>query len=106
MFLPRIYYGNLTAPELKVRAFYFATPLRGITWNPLRREDSKGNISDLPVTPHTAVRISTKDNKRVQLYFNTLLIKDSTITGSKSHFFNAPVTPIIFGDITKIEIQK
>lgn len=60
----------------------------------------------LNVNRHTGVRITQKTGKRTTFYFNTLLLKDSTITGSKTHFFTAKIKPIQFANIEKIELQK
>ena len=68
--------------------------------------DKNEHAHTIPVTMHTGVRITTNTGKRTTFYFNTLLLKDSTITGSKTHFFNASIRPIKFADITKIELQK
>jgi hypothetical protein len=58
------------------------------------------------VTNRTSVRITLADSSRTTFYFNTLLIKDSTISGSKTHFFEAHIRPIKLRDIAKIELQK
>jgi hypothetical protein len=65
-----------------------------------------GKEVDLPVTNRTGVRITKNDNSKTTFYFNTLIIKDSSIVGSKTHFFNAAITPIKFSDISKIEILE
>src|SRR5258706_7194998 len=67
-------------------------------------QNQKENV--IPVTRRTGVRITKQDGTRTTFYFDTLLLKDSTISGSKTHFFNAPIHPIRLGDIRKIEIQK
>jgi hypothetical protein len=60
----------------------------------------------IPVTNHTGVRITKKDGTRKTFYFDTLLIKDSTINGKKSHFVGIDIKPIILDDISKIELQR
>ncbi len=68
--------------------------------------DKNGKEIELPVTNRTGVKITKTDNSKTTFYFNTLLIKDSSIVGSKTHFFNAKVKPIKLSDISKIEIMK
>ena len=68
--------------------------------------DKNGKEKLITVTNRTGVRITKTDNSKVSFYFNTLLIKDSAIVGSKTHFLNAKVTPIKFSEISKIEIMK
>lgn len=68
--------------------------------------DNNGKEKEITVTNRTGVRITKIDKSKVTFYFNTLLIKDSSIVGSKTHFFNEQVKPIKFSDISKIEIMK
>ena len=68
--------------------------------------DKKEASHTFPVTRHMGVRITQNSGKRTTFYFNTLLLQDSTINGSKTHFFNARIKPIKFADIRKIELQR
>ena len=68
--------------------------------------DKHGKEKEITVTNRTGVRITKNDNSKTTFYFNTLLIKDSSITGSKTHFLNGKVKPIKFSDISKIEIME
>lgn len=68
--------------------------------------DKNGKETVIPVTNRTSVRITRIDSSRTTFYFNTLLIQDSTISGSKTHFFEAHFKPIKLQEIAKIEIQK
>ncbi len=68
--------------------------------------DKNEHEHTIPLTRSTGVRITKKDGKKTTFYFNTLLLKDSTITGSKTHFFTARIRPIYFADIAKIQLQK
>ena len=65
-----------------------------------------GKEKEITITNRTAVRITKTDNSSTTFYFNTLLIKDSSIVGSKTHFFNGKVKPIKFSEISKIEIME
>ena len=67
--------------------------------------DKNGHEHNLPVTNHTSVKITRKDGKKTTFYFDTLLLKDSTITGNKTHFIKSNIKPIYFADITGIELQ-
>ena len=88
------------------RGFLFPNAIKGNNLDSLTCFDKKGNKHTIPVTPHTAIRITKTDNKRTQIYFDTIILKDSTITGSKSHFIKMTIDPIKFSEIAKIEIQK
>jgi hypothetical protein len=63
-----------------------------------------GKEIEIPVTNRTGIRITKNDNSKTTFYFNTLMIKDSSIVGSKTHFFNASINPIKFSEISKMEI--
>jgi len=100
-----------THPETK-RNFIIAFPLifpGSVTGNSLTEIkvlDDKNVVHTIPVTNHTGVRITKKDGTRKTFYFDTLLIKDSTINGKKSHFVGLDIKPIKLDDILKIELQR
>ena len=100
-----------TKKETKLN-FIFAYPLifpGVVTGNNLReircldKNEQKVNIN---ITNHTGVRITKKDGKRKTFYFDTLLVQDSVINGSESHFLGLTIKPIKLNDIEKIELQK
>ena len=67
----------------------------------------KGNRpTDISINHRTSIRIHLTNHTRQTFYLNTVTLTDSTVGGSKTHFFNAPVKAIKFGDISKIEIFK
>ena len=78
--------------------------VKGNTLVSVKCIDKNGKELVLPVTNRTGVRIYTKDNSKKTFYFNTLLIKDNLIYGSKTHFVNAQIDPIKLSDIKEIEI--
>ena len=101
--------SNTEKKKVKIVIFPYYFFIDAVTGNDLREirvEDKNGQEKTIPVTYRTGVRITTNDNSRTTFYFNTLLLKDSTITGGKTHFFNAHIKPINFKDISKIELQK
>ena len=94
--------------ENVIIAFPFFLPFE-VTGNDLREIkclDNNGNEVVLPVTNHTGVRITKKDGSRKTFYFDTLLIKDSTISGRKSHLIGTDIKPINLNDIQNIELQR
>ena len=68
--------------------------------------DKKEKEKTLEITSHTGIRITENNGNRTTFYFNTLLLKDSFITGKKSVFLNMNIKPINLNSISKIEIQK
>ena len=86
--------------------FFFYGSVYGNDISTLKVYDKDEKEYFINVDNHTGVRITKKDSSRRTFYFNTLLIKDSAITGSKTHFFEWQITPIRLDDILKIEIQK
>lgn len=67
--------------------------------------DKNGNFSEILVTNKTAIRLTNSNGKRVQLYFDSVFLRDSLIYGSKSHFITLPITPLNIDSLVKIEIQ-
>ena len=98
-------------PETK-KNFIIALPLvfpgivEGNSLTEIKVLDQHDAEHTIPVTSHTGVRITTKDGKKRTFYFDTLLIKDSTINGKKSHFVGLDVKPVKLSDIDKIELQR
>jgi len=85
---------------------FFPGVAEGTDLKEVKVYDKKGQPVIIPLTDHTGVKITKNDSSHVIFYFNTLEIKDSTITGSKTHFFEWRVTPIKLKDVARIEIQK
>lgn len=89
------------------KGFLFASDaVKGNDLKTIKCVDKNGKDKDIPVTNRTGIRITKLDKSKTSLYFNTILIKDSAITGSKTHFFNALIKPIRLSEISKIEIMK
>ncbi len=89
------------------KGYLFATDaVKGNDLKSIKCVDKNGKEIEIAVTNRTGVRIIKNDGTKTTFYFNTLLIKDSSITGSKTHFFNAKITPIKFSEISKIEIME
>ena len=80
-----------------------------VTGNSLRQVsvlDKNETPCVIPVTGRTGVRITKKDGTRKTFYFDTLIIKDSLITGKNDHFIGVAIRPINLNNIEKIELQK
>jgi hypothetical protein len=100
-----------TQPERKVNVI-IALPLffRGEVMGNSLKEVSVLDKNDkevvLPVTRHMGIRITQKDGKRNTFYFDTLILRDSLITGKKDHFFGINLNPINLNNVQKIELQR
>ncbi|MGC4059176.1 MAG: hypothetical protein QM743_13820 [Chitinophagaceae bacterium] len=98
-------------PETK-RNYFGVFPLLfqgSVTGNSLRRIkvlDKNNKVRVLRITNHTGIKLTTLDGKSRRFVFDTLLIKDSTITGNRSHIFRLDIKPVKLTDIAKIEIQR
>jgi len=86
--------------------FFFAGSVKGNSLKTVHCVDKDGKEYFLSVNERMGIRITTKDSTRRTFYFDTLLIQDSTITGSKTHFFEWQIKPIKLDDVVKLEIQK
>ncbi len=85
---------------------FFPGVAEGTDLKEVKVYDQDGHPVTIPLTDHTGVRITKTDSSHVTFYFNTLEIKDSTITGSKSHFVEWRFKPIKLKDVVRIEVQK
>jgi hypothetical protein len=94
--------GNIVS-----KGYLLATgAVKGNDLKTIKCVDKNGKEKEITVTNRTGVRITKNDNSKTTFYFNTLLIKDSSIVGSKTHFFNDKIKPIKLSDIRKIEIME
>lgn len=102
-------------PEKKINyivAFTIAAPIffpvvvTGNSLTEIKVLDKNERECTIPVTRLTGVRITKKDGTRKTFYFDTLLVKDSTITGKNDHVFGVNITPINLNNINKIELQN
>lgn len=71
----------------------------------LNCKDKNGKDVTLTITTHTGIRLTDNIGRRVQLYFDSVFLRDSLVYGSKSHFITLPVTPMNIDKLVKIEIQ-
>jgi len=100
--------------DTKLERKYIYTPslpfipfsVDGNSLHQLKCVDKNGKEATIDVSNRTSVRITLADSSHKTFYFNTLLLKDSTITGSKTHFFEMHIKPILLRDVVKIEVQK
>ena len=86
--------------------FYMGGMVLGNDLREIKCLDKNGTQNTIPLTTHTSVRITQKDSSRTTFYFNTLVIKDSLILGSKSHFAQLNIQPINLNKVALIEIRK
>jgi hypothetical protein len=71
----------------------------------LKCKDKNGNDVIFIVKPQTGIRLTDSSGRMIQLYFDSVFLRDSLVYGSKSHFITLPVTPMNVNKLTKIEIQ-
>jgi hypothetical protein len=67
--------------------------------------DKTGKSTQINVTAKTAIRLTNSKGKRLQLYFDSVFLRDSLVYGSRSHFITLPVKPLSLDSLVKIEIQ-
>jgi hypothetical protein len=86
--------------------FFYPGTVKGNDLTSITCLDTHGHQKTILLSNRTSIRITKTDNSRTTFYFNTLILKDSTIAGSKSHFFNVPIKPIKLSDIATLEVQE
>lgn len=80
--------------------------VKGNDLQTLKCVDKNGTTKDVRVTNRTGIRITKNDGSKTTFYANTVLLMDSAIYGSKTHFFNAQIKPIKLSDVSKIEVLQ
>ncbi|MEI6577372.1 MAG: hypothetical protein WCO63_14440 [Bacteroidota bacterium] len=99
-------------PETKVNMlivypyFFFPGVVTGNSMTEIKVLDKNEKECIIPVKRQTSIRITKKDGKCKTFYFDTMLIKDSIVTGKNDHFIGTDIKPIKLNNIKKIEIQK
>ena len=67
--------------------------------------NSEDKRCKVEIDEKTTLRITKRDNSKVNMYFDTSFLKDSCLYGNKSHFINLPAGPFKITELKKIEIQ-
>ena len=71
----------------------------------LKCTTKKGKDVIVHVKPQTGIRLTDNTGRKLQLYFDSVFLRDSLVYGSKSHFITLSVTPMNINKLTLIEIQ-
>ena len=86
--------------------FFLAGSVNGNSLRTIRCFDKDEKEHFIGVDIRTGIRITKRDSTTSTFYFDTLIIKDSILTGSKTHFFGGwQIKPIKLDDIIKVEIM-
>ena len=86
--------------------FFIPFTVEGNSIRVIKVLDKNEKVANISVTNRTGIRITSKDGKRKTFYFNTLILKDSLVTGKVDHFLGVNINPINLNNIEKIELQK
>jgi hypothetical protein len=68
-------------------------------------QDKQGHYKQVTIKPQTGIRLTDSTGRHLQLYFDSVFLRDSLVYGSKSHFLTLPTTPMNINQITEIKIQ-
>ena len=68
--------------------------------------DKKGNKLTIPNSPSLEMRITHKNGKKYLFYFDTIILENDTLKGSRSRFIPNLTNKIPFDSIEKIEVQE
>ena len=71
----------------------------------IRVVNKEGRQESLENSPALEMRVTLKNKKRYHFYFDTVVIKDDTLSGGRSRFIGSLTRKIPFDSIQKIEIQ-
>lgn len=86
-----VFFGNISYQANKLKKVYVI--------------DKDGKLDVLQNSPALEMRVTLKNNKRYNFYFDTVVIKDDTLAGGRSRFIGSLKRKIPFDSIQKIEIQ-
>ena len=68
--------------------------------------DKKGNELTIQNSPSLEMRVTHKNGKKYVFYFDTIILENDTLKGSRSRFTPNLTRSVPFDSIVKIEIQE
>lgn len=65
-----------------------------------------GKTVELPVNTQTSVVLTDASGRKLQLYFDSMFLRDSMVYGSKSHYITLPVRPMPVDSVVQIRVYR
>ena len=94
-------YGTSTSTSISGSIHYNGSQIKKI--NVI---DKNGEMQILDNSPALEMRITLINGKRSHFYFDSMQLKNDTLTGHKARFFPKAVVKVPFMNVVKIEIQE
>lgn len=95
-------YFNKAYPQLTGRKYTYLVN----RWDTIHCEDKHHRPAILLNGPSIEMRLTYgPDNRRTVIYFDTMYLTDSTLSGVRSRFLPSLRSTILLNSITKIEVQ-
>jgi hypothetical protein len=68
--------------------------------------DKSGKTQTIDNVPSLEMRVTLNNGKRSHFYFDSMKLKNDTLTGNKARFLPWMTVKVPFSDVVKIEIQE
>lgn len=96
---------NIKKVEINNPLYYGGIKYSSNNIDSLLVSDKNGNKSYIKNSPSIELRITQQNGKKSILYFDTVILENDTLKGSKSRFAQRLTKQIPMDSIVKIEIQ-
>lgn len=91
--------------KLNSASIFFNSTYMAVSLDSLEVYDKKGTIFYLQNSPSIEMRLINNEGEKFTMYFDTVVIKNDTLVGSKSRFISGIKHKIPFSTISKVFVQ-
>ncbi len=85
---------------------FYPGSVEGRSLKEIKCVDKDGETCLLGITKRTSIILTAGDGSRKSVYFNTLLVQDSLMGGSRNHVFRTKSKPVKISDVANIDIER
>lgn len=91
--------------KLNNASIFFNSTYMAVGLDSLEVYDKKGKIFYLQNSPSIEMRLINNEGEKFTMYFDTVVIKNDTLTGSRSRFISGIKHKVPFSTISKVFVQ-
>lgn len=91
--------------KLNNASIFFNSTYMAVGLDSLEVYDKKGKIFYLQNSPSIEIRLINNEGEKFTMYFDTVVIKNDTLTGCRSRFISGIKHKVPFSTISKVFVQ-
>jgi len=99
--------GSVEEKDIKLNnaSIFFNSTYMAVSLDSLEVYDKKGKIFYLQNSPSIEMRLINNEGEKFTMYFDTVVIKNDTLIGSRSRFISGIKHKVPFNTISKVFVQ-